>query len=786
MIEGEVEEEVKEEVVKKMVKLCEHPKYSKYFNMLKKGVPLPGVRHAMMRDKMDASVLDRDPNEEVELEEGVKEEEVKEEVVKKVKLCEHPKYSKYFNMLKKGVPLPGVRHAMMRDGIDASVLDKDPNEEVELEEEKSEVKKVKLCEHPKYAKYFNMLKKGLPETSVRHAMMRDGVDSSILDKDPNEEVELEEEAKSEGTKSEVKKVKLCEHPKYSKYFNMLKKGLPETSVRHAMMRDGIDSSVLDKDPNEEVELEEEKSEVKKDEVKKVKLCEHPKYSKYFNMLKKGLPETAVRHAMMRDKVDASILDKDPNEEVELEEEKKDEVKKVKLCEHPKYAKYFNMLKKGLPETAVRHAMMRDKVDASVLDKDPNEEVELEEEKKDEVKKVKLCEHPKYAKYFNMLKKGLPETSVRHAMMRDGIDSSVLDKDPNEEVELEEEKKSEVKKVKLCEHPKYSKYFNMLKKGLPEMSVRHAMMRDGVDASILDKDPNEEVELEEEKKDEVKKVKLCDHPKYSKYFNMLKKGLPDTAVRHAMMRDKVDSSVLDRDPNEEVELEEEKKEEVVKKVKLCEHPKYSKYFNMLKKGLPDTSVRHAMMRDKVDVSILDRDPNEEVELEEEKKDEVKKQTEEEDLSEFKPERIMRKVPLYQHPDYEQYFTLLDRHVPRVEVEYNMRKANKDVKVLDMDRNTLFEIEVSATLLLLCLGHFGSPLAASRLRQVLFHAEGRSAEEGCGEEDEGRWRESCCTCACCRLNGRSWATIGIVDGMWTRRVGLRRGREEQFGRSCTGTW
>ena len=264
--------------------------------------------------------------------------------------------------------------------------------------------------------------------------------------------------------------------------------------------------------------------------------------------------------------------------------------------------------------------------------------------------------------------------------------------------------------------------------------------------------------------------------------MLKKGLPDTAVRHAMMRDKVDSSVLDRDPNEEVELEEEKSE--VKKVKLCEHPKYSKYFNMLKKGLPDTSVRHAMMRDKVDVSILDRDPNEEVELEEEKSE--KKQTEEEDLSEFKPERIMRKVPLYQHPDYEQYFTLLDRHVPRVEVEYNMRKANKDVKVLDMDRNTLFEIEVSATLLLLCLGHFGSPLAASRLRQVLFHAEGRSAEEGCGEEDEGRWRESCCTCACCRLNGRSWATIGIVDGMWTRRVGLRRGREEQFGRSCTGTW
>ena len=153
-----------------------------------------------------------------------------------------------------------------------------------------------------------------------------------------------------------------------------------------------------------------------------------------------------------------------------------------------------------------------------------------------------------------------------------------------------------------------------------------------------------------------------------------------------MRDGVDGSILDKDPNEEVELEEEKKAEV-KKVKLCEHPKYSKYFNMLKKGLPETSVRHAMMRDGVDGSILDKDPNEEVELEEKKAE-----TEDEDLSDFKPEHIMRKVPLYQHPDYEQYFALLDRHVPRVEVEYNMRKANKDVRVLDMDRNTIFEIEV----------------------------------------------------------------------------------------------
>ena len=57
MIEGEVEvEEEKKSEEKKMVKLCDHPKYSKYFNMLKKGVPPPGVRHCMMRDGVDPDV----------------------------------------------------------------------------------------------------------------------------------------------------------------------------------------------------------------------------------------------------------------------------------------------------------------------------------------------------------------------------------------------------------------------------------------------------------------------------------------------------------------------------------------------------------------------------------------------------------------------------------------------------------------------------------------------------------------------------------------------------------
>ena len=173
----------------------------------------------------------------------------------------------------------------------------------------------------------------------------------------------------------------------------------------------------------------------------------------------------------------------------------------------------------------------------------------------------------------MLKRGLPETSVRHSMMRDGVDSSILDKDPNEEIEIEEESSSNtVKKVKLCEHPKYSKYFTMLKRGLPETSVRHSMMRDGVDSSILDKDPNEEIEVEEEKAKET-----------------------DTTENH-------------EDSNEDSEEEEEVEEITRRDIKLCENPEYEQYFLLLQKGLPKLQVARMMKRKNKNISILDEDPN----------------------------------------------------------------------------------------------------------------------------------------------------------------------------------
>uniref|UniRef100_A0A7S4W5J3 FH2 domain-containing protein n=1 Tax=Ditylum brightwellii TaxID=49249 RepID=A0A7S4W5J3_9STRA len=93
----------------------------------------------------------------------------------------------------------------------------------------------------------------------------------------------------------------------------------------------------------------------------------------------------------------------------------------------------------------------------------------------------LNKDPMYAKYFKMLKVGMPMGAVQHAMQRDGLDPSVMDGDHN--------KPAGSTGVPLKDDPAYAKYFKMLKVGMPMGAVQNAMQRDGVDPTIMDGDHN---------------------------------------------------------------------------------------------------------------------------------------------------------------------------------------------------------------------------------------------------------------------------------------------------------
>jgi hypothetical protein len=98
-------------------------------------------------------------------------------------------------------------------------------------------------------------------------------------------------------------------------------------------------------------------------------------------------------------------------------------------------------------------------------------------------KPALKNDPAFAKYFKMLKMGLPLQVVKHSMSRDGLDPDVMDGDHNQPAG------GNTSDIPLKEDPKYTKYFKMLKMGLPLGAVKNAMDRDGEDPSVMDGDHN---------------------------------------------------------------------------------------------------------------------------------------------------------------------------------------------------------------------------------------------------------------------------------------------------------
>ena len=95
---------------------------------------------------------------------------------------------------------------------------------------------------------------------------------------------------------------------------------------------------------------------------------------------------------------------------------------IKMIEHPLYSKYFKMCKMGIPKAAVIQKMNNEisSINASeILNRDY-----------DDIEKVKLVmieEHNNYARFFKMIRLGIPKAAVEQKMILEGIDIIYLDK-----------------------------------------------------------------------------------------------------------------------------------------------------------------------------------------------------------------------------------------------------------------------------------------------------------------------------------------------------------------------
>ena len=156
-------------------------------------------------------------------------------------LKDDEQYGKFFKMLKAGVPRPAVEQKMEFENLDTSVLDLDsekPLSAQKLQERSDDGPALK--DDPNYSKFFKMLKAGIPRPAVEQKMQMENLDTSVLDLDP--EKSLSAQAKSDNGPA------LKDHPDYSTFFKMLKAGIPRPAVEQKMQMAGLNPDVLDLEP----------------------------------------------------------------------------------------------------------------------------------------------------------------------------------------------------------------------------------------------------------------------------------------------------------------------------------------------------------------------------------------------------------------------------------------------------------------------------------------------------------------------------------------------------------
>ena len=156
--------------------------YERYVKMLKVGVPMENVKMKMVSEGMDASLIKNIEKEVVEVnkfdggdtsDNNCKEDDSKEEMVK---ILDHPMFSKYIKMKKAGVPKEAIAAKMELEGMDISVLERDPQEWIPLDyRKKKEGPSVVAKEHPQLAKYFKMIRLGLPKDAAKQKMTQENM-----------------------------------------------------------------------------------------------------------------------------------------------------------------------------------------------------------------------------------------------------------------------------------------------------------------------------------------------------------------------------------------------------------------------------------------------------------------------------------------------------------------------------------------------------------------------------------------------------------------------------------
>lgn len=167
-----------------------------------------------------------------------------------VKAKDHPDFAKYFKLLSMGLQPEQVKMKMQQSGVDPSVLD-DPDGIIGGASPDAGPAAAAAApaagggalvkDDAKYAKFFKLLKMGMPAEQIKLKMSAEGLDPELLDTpDAPMPGSGGAAAASGGGVMTVK-----EDPAYEKFFKLLKMGMPAEQIKLKMSAVGLNADLLD-------------------------------------------------------------------------------------------------------------------------------------------------------------------------------------------------------------------------------------------------------------------------------------------------------------------------------------------------------------------------------------------------------------------------------------------------------------------------------------------------------------------------------------------------------------
>lgn len=168
------------------------------------------------------------------------------------------------------IAVGAVKNALSRDGLDPGIMDKDPDRSLKSqqgggddEEEDEADTGPALKDDPVYAKYFKMLKVGLPIGAVKNACTRDNVDPSIMDCDPERSLKSQQGKSSSAASAKKKENKKPKVRRKKLYWTPIDEKKIEKDSLWSIVRGSINMSQLKYDASEFENLFTDKLEKKK-------------------------------------------------------------------------------------------------------------------------------------------------------------------------------------------------------------------------------------------------------------------------------------------------------------------------------------------------------------------------------------------------------------------------------------------------------------------------------------------------------------------------------------------